>query len=75
MDLNMPELNGLDTTKTLRKLAFDKVINLNNTKIILYSCLSNTDDSHKFLKEFDDVADKPINLDNLKLILIKYRII
>lgn len=44
MDLNMPEMNGLETTLKLKEMHKKGLIDLSQTKIILYSCLSNTSD-------------------------------
>ena len=46
-------------------------IDLSNTKIILYSCLSSTADLPMLRLHFDEVANKPIDIDNLKSILKK----
>lgn len=46
-----------------------KEIRLENTKIVLYSCLSNTSDLSNFRENFDEVANKPIHISNLEQIL------
>ena len=45
MDLNMPGMNGIETSSIIRKLYQDQHVDINNTKIILFSCLTNTSDS------------------------------
>ena len=72
----MPEINGLETTMKIRKLnKDDNSLKINDTKFILYSCLSNTLDLPQLRKSFDDVANKPTDVTNLKQILIKFGII
>ena len=44
MDLNMPEMNGLEATMLLRDLRNQGELDLSETKIVLYSCLANTSD-------------------------------
>ena len=46
-------------------------IDLSNTKIILYSCLASTADLPMLRLHFDEVANKPIEIENLKSILQK----
>ncbi len=75
MDLNMPEMNGLQTTNVLRQLHSEGVIRLSDTKIILYSCLANTTDLLILKENFDDVVSKPIDVENLRQLLSKYQLI
>ena len=69
MDLNMPGMNGLETTEKIRKMNTLGEIDLSTTKIVLYSCLSNTADLPMLRLHFDEVACKPIDIDNLRIIL------
>lgn len=75
MDLNMPEMNGLEATLKLRAMHADGEIDLSQTALVLYSCLSNTSDLPQLRIHFDDVANKPIDIDNLRMILSKYSLI
>ena len=75
MDLNMPEMNGQEVTHALKKLHSDNFIDLTDTKFILYSCLSNTMDLPQLRKDFDEVANKPIDIINLRKLLLKYGLI
>ena len=50
-------------------------INLNNTAIALYSCLQNTEEFLELSKDFDEIADKPVVIDNLKKMLIKLNLL
>ena len=69
MDLNMPEMNGLEATMLLRDLQNQGELDLSETKIVLYSCLANTSDLREINQYFDAVADKPINVENMRTIL------
>ena len=42
MDLNMPGMNGLETTNHLKEMSANDLIDISQTKIVIYSCLSNT---------------------------------
>ena len=75
MDLNMPGLNGQETTKIIRQFADDPIYSLQDTKIILFSCLSNTADLPTLRLQFDGVANKPTDYNNLKSLLIHYGLI
>ena len=75
MDLNMPGLNGLETTHIIRKLGSEGSIRMDETKIVLYSCLSNTSDLPYLRKQFDEVANKPADIQNMKEILVKFQLI
>ncbi|CDW84037.1 multi-sensor hybrid histidine kinase [Stylonychia lemnae] len=75
MDLNMPDMNGQETTQKLKEMDEDGEINLFYTKFILYSCLSNTSDLPLLSAQFDDVASKPIQIDNLRILLQKHGLI
>ena len=75
MDLNMPEMNGLETTSILRRLARQGQVDLASTKVVLYSCLANTSDLPSLRAEFDEVANKPISVPNLRQILHKYALL
>ena len=69
MDLNMPEMNGLEATLILRDMQRQGELDLSQTKIVLYSCLSNTSDLKDINLHFDAIANKPINVENLRSIL------
>ena len=75
MDLNMPEMNGLEATQILREMHTDGEIDLSETKIILYSCLANTRDLPDLRQHFDDEANKPIDIENLRNILFTSNLI
>ena len=75
MDLNMPGMNGLETTEQIKKMNTLKQVDLSKTKFILYSCLSNTADLPMLRLNFDEVASKPIDIDNLRTILTNSRLI
>ena len=66
----MPGLNGLETTDKIRKMGSCREIDLSTTKIVLYSCLGNTTDLQSMRIQFDDVANKPIDIENLRNILL-----
>ena len=40
----MPEMNGLEATIILREMQEQGELDLSETKIVLYSCLTNTND-------------------------------
>jgi len=61
MDLNMPEMNGLETTQILRRMARQGQVDLAAKKVVLYSCLSNTSDLPALKADFDEVASKSIS--------------
>ena len=75
MDLNMPGLNGQETTRIIRQFADDPTYSLQDTKIILFSCLSNTADLATLRLQFDGVANKPTDYYNLKGLLIHFGLI
>lgn len=67
MDLQMPQMNGLDATKTLRKNGYNGVI---------VACTANhTDEDYKTYSAagMNDLLGKPYKSDNLKQILLKWK--
>ena len=44
MDLNMPGLNGVETTMRLKEMHARREVDLSETKFVLFSCLANTND-------------------------------
>ena len=72
MDLNMPQMDGIETTLKLRQLEADGLICLRNCSFVLYSCLSNTQDVEALRENFDDVAKKPAEIEDLQRILFEF---
>ena len=67
MDLQMPQMNGLDATKTLRKNGYNGVI---------VACTANhTDEDYKTYSAagMNDLLGKPYKSDNLKQIISKWK--
>lgn len=67
MDLQMPEMNGLDATKALRKNGYNGVI---------VACTANhTDEDYKTYSAagMNDLLGKPYKSDNLKEIILKWK--
>ncbi|MBR5095513.1 MAG: response regulator, partial [Treponema sp.] len=66
-DLQMPEMNGLDATKTLRKNGYNGVI---------VACTANhTDEDYKTYSAagMNDLLGKPYKSDSLKQIILKWK--
>jgi PAS domain S-box-containing protein len=69
MDCLMPNLDGYETTKTIRK----KEGNIRHTNIIAMTANAMTGEREKCLKAgMDDYISKPIELDNLEQVLCKW---
>ena len=62
----MPEMTGIEATEKIRKMHSTGQINLRETKILVYSCLSNTADIHSLSQHFDGIAKKPADKEDLK---------
>ena len=66
MDINMPELNGIDTTKEIRKSG-------NNVPIVALTANALEGDEQRFLKlGMDAYLSKPINYEDFDRIIQKY---
>ena len=61
--MNMPILNGLESTKILRGMQKANKINLDSSKILLHSAIQETIESQGL---FDGVLSKPINFKQLE---------
>jgi len=70
MDINMPEMNGIEATKEI--LRYEKENNLKHTPIIALTANAMQDDKEKFLEFMDEYLSKPIIEEELNMILNKY---
>ena len=66
MDIQMPEMDGIETLKEIKKLNLD-------TPVIAMTAYAMKDDKNKFIKHgFNDYLPKPINGDSIVKILQKW---
>jgi CheY-like chemotaxis protein len=71
MDENMPNLSGIDTTKTIRSLQREQ--NLKYTPIIALTANALKGDRDKFIKAgMDEYLTKPVNKERLSFILDEF---
>lgn len=71
MDINMPEINGIEAYKEIR--AFEKKKSLNNTPIVALTANAIKGDKERFIDlGMNDYLSKPIKLPELKTLLSKY---
>lgn len=67
MDIQMPEMNGLEAMKII------KGRNISKVPIIAITAYATKDDKHKFLDEgFDDYISKPVGIDKITAMIEKY---
>ncbi|RXJ75759.1 hypothetical protein CRV03_12355 [Arcobacter sp. F155] len=71
MDINMPEINGIEAYKEIR--AFEKKKSLNSTPIVALTANAIKGDKERFIDlGMNDYLSKPIKLPELKTLLSKY---
>jgi two-component system sensor histidine kinase BarA len=62
MDLNMPHMDGIQTTKEVRNIMNEKEL---DCKILLHTASDIAANDPVLMSLFDGVVDKPLNLKNL----------
>jgi len=70
MDINMPEMDGIEATKAIKE--YENENNLTHVPIIALTANSMEGDKDKFLQYMDDYLSKPIIEKDLNIILNKY---
>ena len=67
MDINMPVMDGIESTKKIRE--YEKQNNLKPSKIIAVTANAIDGDEEKFLEAMDGYIPKPVDIKKLKTIL------
>ena len=70
MDVNMPELDGIEATKQIKN--YEKDNNLTHTPIIALTANAMQGDRERLLQFMDDYLSKPISEEDLNNVLNKY---
>jgi len=70
MDINMPEMDGIEATKEIKK--YEAENNITHTPIIALTANAMEGDKDRFLEFMDDYLSKPIMEEELNNILNKY---
>lgn len=68
-------MDGIEATLRIKQMGHQMIVNLEKTKFILYSCLSATEDVTMLSENFDDIAQKPADINDLKRILLDSKLI
>lgn len=75
LDMHMPIMDGNETVKRLREMHDRKELNLDNTKIIALSAITEQQfKNESYNKMFDSFIEKPVNFNTLKTILTWFNV-